>query len=91
VFLGTFEYFDPSTLDGRVFGYYHPAKFEIVKQRLYFNMNADTWLPKKPRRVAGRILDSLANRSVRAQYFCERFWGPLIGFEESQIWLRALK
>lgn len=91
ILLDTFDYFDPSTLDGRVFGYYHPAKFRIVKQRLYFNMNADTWLPGRGRRVVGRIVDALANRSERAQYFCERFWGPLIGIEEAQIWMRAIK
>ena len=45
VYLDTFDYFDPNTLDGYMFGYYNPAKFEMVKQRLYFNMNADTFLP----------------------------------------------
>ncbi len=91
VFLDTFDYFDPNTFDGRVFGYYHPAKFEMVKQRLYFNMNADTWLPGKGRRVLGRVVDALANRSERAQYVCERFWGHLAGLEEAQIWMRVLK
>lgn len=91
VMLDTFDYFDPNTFDGRTFGYYHPAKFRIVRQRLTFNMNADTWVPGRARRVAGRILDALANRNERAQYFCERFWGPLAGIEEAHIWLRALK
>ena len=91
VFLDTFDYFDPGTFDGRVFGYYHPAKFKIVKQRLNFNMNADTWLPGRGRRIAGRVFDALANRSERAQYVCERFWGPWVGVEEAQIWMRTIK
>ena len=91
VYLDTFDYFDPNTLDGYMFGYYNPAKFEMVKQRLYFNMNADTFLPARGRRVAGRILDALANRNERWQYYCERFWGRFCGFEEAQIWMRALK
>ena len=91
IFLDTFDYFDPNTFDGRMFGYYNPAKFEMVKQRIYYNMNADSWLPNRGRRVVGRILDALANRDERAQYFCERFWGHLVGMEEAQIWLRALK
>jgi SAM-dependent methyltransferase len=91
VFLGTFEYFDPSTFDGRFFGYYHPAKFSILKRRLTFNMNADTWIPGAGRQLLGRVVDALANRSERSQYFCERFWGHLVGVEEAHIWLRALK
>jgi len=91
VLLDTFDYFDPSTDDGRYFGYYHPAKFKMVKQRLTFNLNNDTVLPDRFRRVLGRILDALANRDERSQYYCERFWGPLIGIEEALIWLRAIK
>jgi len=91
VFLGTFSYFDPTTLEGGLFGYYHPAKFATEKRVLRFNMNADTWLPGRGRRVLGRILDALANRSERAQYVCERFWGTWFGLEEAQIWLRAIK
>lgn len=91
LFLDTFDYFDPNTFDGRMFGYYNAAKFEMVKQRLYYNMNADTWVPNKARRIAGRLFDALANRDERAQYICERFWGQLVGMEEAQIWMRALK
>jgi SAM-dependent methyltransferase len=91
VLLDTFDYFDPATLDGREFGYYHPAKFRMVRQRLTFNMNADTWVPGRARQVAGRIVDALANRSERAQYYCERFWGSWAGIEEAHIWLRAIK
>jgi SAM-dependent methyltransferase len=79
VMLDTFDYFDPTTFDGQNFGYYHPAKFRIVKQRLTFNMNADTFVPGRARRVAGRVFDALANRNERTQYYCERFWGPFAG------------
>ena len=91
VFLATFEYFDPNTWDGAYWGYYHPAKFETVKRYINFNMNADSFQPKRARRIAGRVLDRLANRNERAQYFCERFWGHWIGMEEGHLWLRALK
>ena len=89
--LDTFDYFDPRTSEGRVFGYYQPARFQILKQRLTFNLNADAPVAGRARRVAGTIFDALANRSERAQYFCERFWGPLVGMEEAHIWLRAIK
>lgn len=91
VFLDTFEYFDADTLSGALFGYYNEAKFRIVQRRLTFNMNSDAIIPEKARRVAGRIVDALANRSQRSQYFCERFWGPLIGIEEAHIWMRVVK
>ena len=91
MFLDTFDYWDPNTFDGRTFGYYNPAKFRITKQKLTFNMNTDTWNPGRARRTAGRILDALANRSERAQYFCERFWGPIVGVEEAYIWMRCIK
>lgn len=91
VLLDTFEYFDPTTFDGQAFGYYHPAKFRMVRQRLTFNMNTPEGVPGRARRVFGRIVDALANRSERTQYYCERFWGPLIGMEEAHIWMRAIK
>ncbi len=91
VLLATFEYFDPATFDGQAWGYYHPAKFETVKRRINFNMNADTWQAKPVRRVLGHIFDWLANRNDRAQYFCERFWGNWVGMEEGHLWLRAIK
>ncbi len=91
VMLDTFDYFDPSTVDGKVFGYYHPAKFRIVKQRLTFNINTEFGTAGRARRLAGVVLDALANRNERAQYFCERFWGPFAGMEEAHIWMRAIK
>lgn len=92
LFLDTLAYFDPYTPDGFLFHYYHRARFRIVRKRLTFNLNTDTFAPpSRFRRVLGRILDALANRSPRAQYYCERFWGHLFGIEEAHIWLRALK
>jgi len=91
VLLATFDYFDPETLNGYLFNYYQRAKFRIVRKKLSFNLNADAGVAGRTRRVAGRIFDALANRSPRAQYLCERFWGPLVGIEEAHIWLRALK
>jgi len=97
--LATFDYFDPESLHGVLFGYYQSAKFRVVRRRLTFSLNAeapptgDPWVPgpNRARRVAGRILDSLANRSKRSQYICERFWGGLVGMEEGHVWLRAIK
>jgi SAM-dependent methyltransferase len=92
LFLDTLAYFDPYTPDGFLFHYYHRARFRIVRKRLTFNLNTDTFAPpSRFRRVLGRILDALANRSPRAQYYCERFWGHLFGIEEAHIWLRAIK
>ncbi|MEX0781434.1 MAG: methyltransferase domain-containing protein [Dehalococcoidia bacterium] len=95
----TFEYFAPETLQGVLFGYYHTAQFRVVRRRITFSLNAEkpysgsVWLPShnRARRVTGRILDALANRSNRTQYICERFWGPLVGMEEGHVWLRAIK
>lgn len=97
--LDTFEYFDPDALHGVIFGYYNTARFKVVRRRISFSLNADKpdsgdpWIPShnRARRVAGRMLDALANRSRKHQYACERFWGPLVGMEEGHIWLRAIK
>ena len=99
IMLATFDYFDPESLHGVLFGYYQSAKFRVVRRRLTFSLNAeappsdDPWVPSpnRARRVAGRILDSLANRSKQSQYICERFWGGLVGMEEGHVWLRAIK
>ncbi len=97
--LATFDYFDPESVSGRFFGYYHATPFRVVRRRLTFSLNAEnplnagTWLPPqtRARRVAGRVLDALANRSRKHQHACERFWGPLVGMEEAHVWLRAIK
>ncbi|MGH2610579.1 MAG: hypothetical protein ACRDHF_15975, partial [Tepidiformaceae bacterium] len=97
--LATFDYFDPESVSGTFFGYYHATPFRVVRRRLTFSLNAEnplnagTWLPPqtRARRVAGRVLDALANRSRQHQHACERFWGPLVGMEEAHVWLRAIK
>jgi SAM-dependent methyltransferase len=43
------------------------------------------------RRFVNPIFDVLANRSRQAQYNCERFWGPIVGIEEVDLVLRAIK
>ena len=91
VYLAMFEYFDPTTLDGQVWGYYHPAKFKIERRRLHFNLNFDTVRPGRVRTVLGWVLDRLANRNERWLYVCERWWGNWVGMEEAEIWLRVLK
>ncbi len=94
--LETFDYFDGETLAGRMFGYYHATPFRVVRRRLTFSANAEDPMNAVPpqrriRRVTGRVLDALANRDRRQQYFCERFWGPVVGMEEAHVWLRAVK
>jgi hypothetical protein len=91
VYLAMFEYFDPTTLDGQVWGYYHPAKFKIERRRLHFNLNFDTVRPGRVRAVLGWVFDRLANRDERWLYVCERWWGNWVGMEEAEIWLRVLK
>ena len=51
----------------------------------------DSVRPGWPRRVADKLFDAVANRSRRWQYFCERFWGPVVGIEEVDLVMRALK
>src|SRR5688572_30052085 len=73
--LETFDYFDAQTLSGEMFGYYHAAPFRVLKRRLTLSANAEDPLKAVPphsrvRRVAGRVLDGLANRDRRQQYFC---------------------
>jgi SAM-dependent methyltransferase len=91
VYLAMFEYFDPTTFNGSLWGYYHPAKFKIERRLLNFNLNADTWQPSRARRLLGAFFDWAANRNDRWQYICERWWGNWVGIEEAHIWLRALK
>lgn len=91
VYLAMFEYFDPTTFNGSLWGYYHPAKFKIERRQLNFNLNADTWQPSRARRLLGAFFDWAANRNERWQYICERWWGNWVGIEEAHIWLRALK
>jgi SAM-dependent methyltransferase len=94
LFVATFAYFDDTYFDGAAFSYYSPARFRIERARLRFTLSSYDdpnvrlgW----PRRIADALFDALANRSRRFQFFCERFWGPVVGVEEAELVMRALK
>ena len=43
------------------------------------------------RRTTNALFHAVANRDRRWQYFCERFWGPIVGVEEAELIMRAVK
>ncbi len=91
--IATFAYFDDTYFDGGAFAYYSKARFRIERAKLRFTLSGRdepvqlSW----PRRVMDKLFDALANRNRRWQYFCERFWGPVVGIEEAELVMRALK
>jgi SAM-dependent methyltransferase len=91
--IATFAYFDDTYFDGAAFAYYSPARFRIERAKLNLTMSARnekldlSW----PRRLGDMLFNAFANRSRRTQYFCERFWGPIVGIEEVELVLRATK
>jgi SAM-dependent methyltransferase len=93
LFIATFAYFDETYFDGMAFSYYSPARFRIERSKLRFTLSSYDknvhlgW----PRRIADALFDALANRDRRFQFFCERFWGPIVGVEEAELVMRALK
>jgi len=93
LFIATFAYFDDTYFDGMAFSYYSPARFRIERAKLRFTLSGRDepvrlgW----PRRIADALFDALANRNRRFQFFCERFWGPIVGVEEAELVMRALK
>ncbi len=91
--IATFAYFDDTYFDGWAFSYYARARFRIERAKLRFTLSGrdDSVRLGWPRRVADKLFDALANRSRRWQYFCERFWGPVVGIEEAELVMRALK
>jgi len=91
--LSTFRYFDDSTEDGFLYGYYSRARFRIVRSRLRFVLASARRSGKVSflRWLVAAVLEALANRSPRAQYLCERYWGPLVGIEEAEVVLEAVK
>jgi SAM-dependent methyltransferase len=93
LFIATFAYFDDTYFDGAAFSYYSPARFRIERARLRFTLSSydENVQLGWPRRVANALFDALANRSRRFQFFCERFWGPVVGVEEAELVMRALK
>ncbi len=91
--IATFAYFDDSYFDGAAFAYYAEANFSIEHAQLNFTLTShdDKVVLGWPRRVANALFHSLANRNRRWQYFCERFWGPVVGIEEAVLTMRAQK
>jgi SAM-dependent methyltransferase len=91
--VATFHYFDTATEDGYLYGYYSRARFRIVRSRLRFVLASARRSGKLSplRRLLATTLEALANRSPRAQYLCERYWGPLVGIEEAEVVLEAVK
>jgi SAM-dependent methyltransferase len=67
------------------------APFELEYARLHFVTRAARTRAGPLRRLLSDILEALANRSRTAQYRCERWWGPWVGFEEAFVILRAVK
>lgn len=85
----TFSYFNPAT---NHLSYYSRARFEIVHARLRLStigMRRAGF--RRSRSLLAAAVEAVANRSRAWQYRAERWWGPLIGFDEARVVLRALK
>jgi len=67
------------------------ARFEPEYARLRFITRAAKAHASPLRRLLSDILEALANHSRTAQYRCERWWGPWVGFDEAFVILRAVK
>ena len=91
--IATFAYFDDTYFDGAAFAYYAKANFEIEHAQLNFSLTPrdKDYVVPLGRRVVGALFHALANRNRRWQYFCERFWGPIVGIEEAVLTMRAQK
>jgi SAM-dependent methyltransferase len=91
--IATFAYFDDTYFDGAAFAYYSKARFRIERAKLSFTLSGrdEPVVLSWQRRLMNTLFDAFANRSRRWQYFCERFWGPLVGIEEAELVLRAIK
>ena len=65
--------------------------FKVEKIQLNF-VRDDVFLkPGMARRLLGRPLERMANRHPGAIHRAERYWGNILGFEEMEIILRAIK
>ena len=73
------------------FAAYEQACFELEYARLRFVTAAAKGRASPLRRLLSDVLEALANRSRTAQYRCERWWGPWVGFDEAFVILRAAK
>ncbi|MGI8551642.1 MAG: class I SAM-dependent methyltransferase [Dehalococcoidia bacterium] len=85
----TFSYFDPGT---NILSYYSTARYRIVYARLHLSTIGQRRAGMRTARhfLAGTV-EGLANRSRSWQYRCERWWGPLIGFDEANVVLETIK
>lgn len=85
----TFSYFNPAA---NHLSYYSNARFTIEYARLHLStigMRRSGF--RRSRGVLATALEAVANRSRSWQYRAERWWGPLIGFDEAHVVLRAMK
>ncbi len=85
----TFSYFNPAA---NHLSYYSKARFEIVHARL--NMSTIGMRRagfRRSRGVLASALEAVANKSRGWQYRAERWWGPILGFDEARVILRAMK
>jgi SAM-dependent methyltransferase len=73
------------------FGINERAPFELEYARLHFITGNAKGDASPLRRLLSDVLEALANHSRTAQYRCERWWGPWVGFDEAFIILRAVK
>jgi SAM-dependent methyltransferase len=88
--LSTFTYFDQTYFDGSAFRHYTSAHFRIERAKLKFTLEGRHSVPR-PRRIAEWIVHALANRDRRTQYLCERYWANIVGIEEVELHMRAIK
>src|SRR5581483_10239389 len=86
--IDTFSYFDE---ERNHLSYYSHARFRIVRARLWMSTWGTRRVMNPLRRVFVAPFEYLANLSRAWQYRCERWWGHLVGFEEAEVELVALK
>ncbi len=93
-----FDYFDPSFDPPAELVYYSRARFRVLRRELHLGFRREV-MPVRGfhpattalKALAGRVVEPAANLGRVAQLFCERTWGPWIGFEEIYFQLRAVK
>ena len=89
-----FDFFDPAS----TFANSSSAYFRVSRCELHFGFHRGensvvpmTFWTGIIKRGFARLVEPFANQSRIAQLFCERFWGPLIGFEEIYFELEVVK
>jgi len=85
----TFSYFNP---DANHLSYYSKARFTIEYARLHMSTVGMRRVGfRRSRALLAAAVESVANRSRSWQYRAERWWGPLLGFDEAHVVLKAHK